>query len=437
MDFLKLVQKKEQKIDNKIIVSTVILVVLIMSVVVFWPTKQKQHLLTYLPANVSFYYHFTSKKELNQVFFAQEIVDTKTIELEKLLAADFLNLQEVLWFQTAGDTTQDSYLLKFSRLPKSFLDNFAKKNSEFKAFSPEKNILVLTKEELATDLAAKPETQEYFSQGISIYWQKNQVPEFLNSLVAIVEPVFIGEDVLLNLQKLPAGGNRLSLLEKRNLDFRDIKYFLSPKEFNSVLAFNSVLSDDLAENISDNLLKTLFDSLPYYNLSTEVIKNRILSGSMIWQKGDGWILASDKAWQDSILDFMKTFKVKEVSKVLADGTAYTELVASDEQAITEHQINGQKVFQIDQLFIFDVGDQHYLSNKKELIEELTLSRHYLKDFVSDCLAEPEVVVGDFVFLSSSDIPSGAIKDYLLTNNISSLKAVSYTTGTVSGLNICF
>ncbi|MFA6466697.1 MAG: hypothetical protein WCV71_02455 [Patescibacteria group bacterium] len=436
MDFLKLVQKKEQKIDNKIIVSTVVLVVLIMSVIVFWPTKQKQHLLTYLPANVSFYYHFTSKKELSQAFFAQEIVDTKTIELEKLLAGDFLNLQEVLWFQTIGDTTQDSYLLKFSRLPKSFLDNFAKKNSEFKASSPEKNILVITKGELAFDLAANQETQQYFSQGISIYWQKNQAPEFLNSLATIVEPIFIGEDVLLNLQKLPAGKNRLSLLEKRNSDLRDIKYFLTPEKFDSVLAFNSILSDEMAENISNNLLRTLFDSLPYYNLSTEVIKNRILSDSMIWQKSDGWILASDKTWQDSILDFMKTFKVKEVAKVLSDGTAYTELVASDEQAVIEHQINGQKVLQMDQLFIFDIGDQHYLSNKKDLIEELTLARHYLKDFLSDCL-DQEATVGDFVSLNSSDIPTGVIKDYLLTNNISSLKALSYTTGTVSGLNICF
>jgi len=436
VDFLKLVQKKEQKIDNKIIVSTVVLVVLIMSVIVFWPTKQKQHLLTYLPANVSFYYHFTSKKELSQAFFAQEIVDTKTIELEKLLAGDFLNLQEVLWFQTIGDTTQDSYLLKFSRLPKSFLDNFAKKNSEFKASSPEKNILVITKGELAFDLAANQETQQYFSQGISIYWQKNQAPEFLNSLATIVEPIFIGEDVLLNLQKLPAGKNRLSLLEKRNSDLRDIKYFLTPEKFDSVLAFNSILSDEMAENISNNLLRTLFDSLPYYNLSTEVIKNRILSDSMIWQKSDGWILASDKTWQDSILDFMKTFKVKEVAKVLSDGTAYTELVASDEQAVIEHQINGQKVLQMDQLFIFDIGDQHYLSNKKDLIEELTLARHYLKDFLSDCL-DQEATVGDFVSLNSSDIPTGVIKDYLLTNNISSLKALSYTTGTVSGLNICF
>ena len=407
-----------------------------MSVIVFWPTKQKQHLLTYLPANVSFYYHFTSKKELSQAFFAQEIVDTKTIELEKLLAGDFLNLQEVLWFQTIGDTTQDSYLLKFSRLPKSFLDNFAKKNSEFKASSPEKNILVITKGELAFDLAANQETQQYFSQGISIYWQKNQAPEFLNSLATIVEPIFIGEDVLLNLQKLPAGKNRLSLLEKRNSDLRDIKYFLTPEKFDSVLAFNSILSDEMAENISNNLLRTLFDSLPYYNLSTEVIKNRILSDSMIWQKSDGWILASDKTWQDSILDFMKTFKVKEVAKVLSDGTAYTELVASDEQAVIEHQINGQKVLQMDQLFIFDIGDQHYLSNKKDLIEELTLARHYLKDFLSDCL-DQEATVGDFVSLNSSDIPTGVIKDYLLTNNISSLKALSYTTGTVSGLNICF
>lgn len=437
MDFLKLIQQKEQKIDNKIIMAMVILLILIMSVVVFWPTHKKNYLLAYLPDNTSFYYHFTTKKDLAQAFFAKEIVQERTVELEKLLAGNFLNLQEVLWFQTSSDTTNNSYLLKFSRLPKSFLEDFAKENFQLKAYSPEKNILLITEKDLVAPLLANEQKQIYFSQGASIYWQKNKAPEFLNSLANILEPVFQGEELLLNWRKLPDGKTRLSLLEKNQSDIKNIKYFLTPENFDSVLAFNSSLGDDLAENISNSLLKAFFDSLPYYNLSSQVIKNRLLTDSIIWQDGEAWLLASDKPWQDNILDFMKTFKVKEVPKVLSDGTAYTELVASDEQTIIEHQINGQKVQQIDQLFIWETQGKYYLSNKKELIVELTTSRRYLKDLWFDCLDDTELEVGDFISFTSQDIPAGSIKDYLLANNITSLKAISYATDTMSGLNVCF
>lgn len=437
MDFLKLIQQKEQKIDNKIIMAMVILVFLIMSAVVFWPTHKKNYLLAYLPDDASFYYHFTTKKDLTQAFFAKEIVQERTVELEKLLAGNFLNLQEVLWFQTAGDITNNSYLLKFSRLPKSFLDDLAKENSQLKAYSPEKNILLITEKDLVAPLLANEQKKIYFPQGASIYWQKNKAPEFLNSLASILEPVFQGEDLLLNWQKLSDGKTRLSLLENNQSDIKNIKYFLTPENFDSVLAFNKTLPDDLAENISTNLLKVFFDSLPYYNLSSQVLKSRILTDSIIWQDGETWLLASDKPWQDDILDFMKTLTVKEVPKVLSDGTAYTELVAADEQTIIEHQINGQMVQQIDQLFIWETQGKHYLSNKKELIAELTISKRYLKDLWFDCLDDAELSVGDFMSFTSQDIPAGVIKDYLLANNISSLKAISYATGTMSGLNVCF
>ena len=123
--------------------------------------------------------------------------------------------------------------------------------------------------------------------------------------------------------------------------------------------------------------------------------------------------------------------------VLSDGTAYIELIAAEQQDIIEHQINDQQVSQIDQLFLWDIGDQHYLSNKKELIEELTTHNYHLASLLDDCLGQIDVRIGDFIYFNNKNILEGPIKNYLLNKNIDSLQMVSYATGTITGINICF
>lgn len=437
MDFLKLVQTKEHKTDNKIIVGMVILVILIMSTVVFWPSSPKHHLLAYLPEDASFYYHWSTKQDMTEDWLAQDIIQERILELENILDDNFLNLQEVLWFQTDGNPVNDNYLLKFTRLPKSFMSDITNQEPDFRIYSPAKNILLINRGELIDNLEFNPDYDENFEQGISIYWQKNKAPEFLGDLVNIIEPAFIGDDVLLNWQKISRTKNRLSLLENRKSDIKDLKDFLIPKEFDLAFSFSSITSDELAENISNDLLKTFFDSLPYYNLDVRVIKDRILSNTMIWQKDDGWILASDTAWQDDILDFIDTLTVREVPGVLSDGTAYVELVASEEQNIIEHQLNGQKIIQIDQLFIWDREDQHYLTNKKELLVGLISHNQYLATFLSECLGDLDARVGDFIYFDTKDISEAQIQEYLLNHNIANLQIFSYATGTIAGINICF
>ncbi|MFA6307271.1 MAG: hypothetical protein WC664_00325 [Patescibacteria group bacterium] len=437
MDFLKLVQKKDHKTDNKIIVATVVLVILIMSLLVFWPNDEKQKLISYLPDDVSFYYHFTSKKVFADQVFNKNIAQERIVELENILEGNFLNLQEIIWFQTDANPANDNYLLKFSRLPKSFLMGMTNKNLDFRAYSPEKNILLINRGKVIDYLEARPEQIEYFDTGVSIYWHKGQAPSFLSDLIDIVEPAFVGNRVLVNWQTLAKGKNKLSLLEERTSEIKNIKEFLMPKEFDFVFAFNSQLADNLSEEIIDSLLKSLFDSLPYYNLDKQVIKDRVLQDAIVWQKDDGWILASDKSWQDNILDFINTLSLEEVSRVLSDGTAYTELVAAEQQNVIEHQINGQKILQIDDLFIWDIGDKHYLSNKQALIAELTSYNYYLGDFLQDCLGNIDAKIGDLVYLRNSKLVDGQIKDYLSSENIEELKMLSYATGTISGLNICF
>jgi len=436
VDFLKLVQQKEQKIDNKIIIIVVFLLLVLISLIMFWPKDAKHNLLAYLPKNVSFYYHITDKKNISQPFFPQEIVQDRISELEDVLGNNFLNLQEIVWFQVDGSLDTNNYLLQFSRLPKSTIDDLATNYPNYIFYSPRKNVLLITQEELPVFVEASQEKEQYFFDGLSIYWKKNESPQFLDSLADVLEPIFVGDEVLLNWHAISKTKHGLRFVENRVLRHKDIGGFLIPKNFDLAVAFTSDISDSLAKDITDNLLRTLFNSLPYYNLSTEVIKNKILSDSILWQRGEDWILASDSDWRDSILDFIKTIKTKEVSKVLADGTAYKELVAADDQAIVDYQINGQTVSQIDQLFIWDIDQEHYLSNSRQLIEELTSYNRYLNTLANDCLGD-DVSIGDFVYLDTQNIVDSPVRQYLLDNNINNLQMFSYTTGTISGLDVCF
>jgi hypothetical protein len=425
VDFLKLVQKKENKTDNKIITGLIILVILIMSAVVFWPSGPKHHLLAYLPDDASFYYHWTNKDTFSESFFGQDLPQDKIAELEEILDNNFLNLQEVLWFKIGGDQT-DNYLLSFSRLPKSFFTDLENREVDFRVYSPQKNVLLINRGEAIDNLEANLEKDIHFENGVSIYWQKTQAPEFLEDWAAILESAFVGGEILLNWQESARGKNKLSLIENNTLEAKDIKNFLTPKDFDLVFGFG----DRLPGILSEGVLKTFFDSLPYYNLNIEVIKDRILTNAIVWQKDDAWILASDRLWTDDILDFVDSFVVTEVPGVLEDGTAYTELMAVTDQNSIDLNINGQKVSQIGDLFIWDIADQHYLSNDRGLIEEISSHNRYLASILGECL-DNDARLTDFAYLKDKSMPKLDMYD------IDDVQLVSYATGTISGLNICF
>jgi len=431
VDFLKLVQRKEHKTYNKIVISMVILVVLIISAVIFWPSSPKHQLLAYLSDDVSFYYHWTNKKTLTKDFFGQEASQEVMTDLELALGNNFLNLQELVWFRT-GKKQSNNYLLRFSRLPRSFVNDFNAPEQKYKPLILDKNVLLLSSEYIISNLEPREEKNIYFEEGISVYWQKTKAPEFLTALVDLVEPVFVGEEILLNWQEPARGKNRISLLENTTSELKDVKNFLTLKDFDLVFGFRGGIVD----NFDIKLLKTFFDTLPYYNLNDEVIKKRILTDTILWQKDDGWILASDRDWQEDILDFIDYFIVEEVPRVLQDGTAYVELVASPNQNIKEHNINGQEVSQIGELFIWNIGDQHYLSNQKKLIENLSSNNQYLGSILDNCLNK-QAEIGDFVYIKDRAVLEQITANYLDDYGIEELQMISYTTSTITGLNICF
>ena len=91
---------------------------------------------------------------------------------------------------------------------------------------------------------------------------------------------------------------------------------------------------------------------------------------------------------------------------------------------------------IDQIFLWDIGEQHYLTNRREMIENLSSDNHYLVNILQDCVSM-DAQIGDFIYLATANLPTGQIKDYLLDNQVSKLEMFSFATGTISGLNICF
>lgn len=436
MEFIKLVQQKDQKSDNLIIVGTVLLVILIMSAIVFWPNGPKHRLLAYLPESASFYIHWMSEDYFYKGFLAENELTQEIADLKNILQGDFLNLQEILWFQTDNNLANNNYLLRFSRLPRSSIEKLQQRYPEINIFSPQKNILLINDGTKIENLEVSDKGINYFDDGISFYWTKGKSPQFLGDIAALVEPAFSSESILVNWQKSQSK-NQFSLLENKAVKNYDIKYFLTPRHFDIALGFNSVLSPDWSNKLSNGLLQNIIDSLPYYNLNQDAIERRILTDSMIWQKDDAWILASYKDFNVDILDFIRNFKVGEQNKVLSDGTAYVELVAADDQTIVEHQIGDQKVIQIDQVFSLNIGQQHYLGNKLELLAELIVEKYSLLDFFQFCGAWPDSNIGDFVYLKTDNLSAGQLKEYLLSNNINYFQAFSYSTGTISGLNICF
>lgn len=436
MEFIKLVQQKDQKSDNRIIIGTVLLVILIMSAIVFWPSGSSHRLLTFLPDNVSFYVHWTNKDYFNQSFLSNETLNREIEELKNVLSGDFLNLQEVLWFEIDNNSANNNYLLRFSRLPRSSVEKLQTRYPDFNIYSPQKNILLINKGNKIDDLQAAEPNGFNFAKGVSFYWVKNQAPQFLQDIAVFLEPAFYGDNILINWQSSQSQ-NRLALREQRPVDMYDIKYFLSPRDFDIALGFNSQLSETWSEQLSQEVLPSIFDSLPYYNLDKDVILERLLADSILWQKDDGWILASYQDFGLDILSFIQNLNVQEERAVLADGTAYIELVAAENQNIINHQIKGQTVRQIDKVFVVDIGQQHYLSNKLELIEQLLSTDYYLQDLFQSCGVLSDGKIGDFVYLNADVLSDGPLKNYLLANNLGNLQAFSYATGTISGINVCF
>ncbi|MCD4761003.1 hypothetical protein K8R42_03850, partial [bacterium] len=106
------------------------------------------------------------------------------------------------------------------------------------------------------------------------------------------------------------------------------------------------------------------------------------------------------------------------------------------QSQIELEHNSQKYYQVDDLYLYPDSDINYLSSKEDLIKDLISQNVLISQAWKGCL-EQEAEVSDFLYLETNQLASGPIKDYLEAKSIETINISSYSTSSISGLQLCF
>jgi len=447
VNFSQLFKEKSKFLDIKVILVIAVLIICLV-ITKLWSVAPQLSARDFLPLNTSFFYEWTSQKSLTDNLPPQLIIFDDQLPMEK---ADFLrqnlgdlfdNLQEAIWFKVAG-SEEDNYLVKFSKLSSKSFKNWHEKHPEVIYYQPSDNILMLTDSvELINSIKGKiigHFTVNHLSKGINIYWQLNQPPDFLYNFSSFLAYSSENPEIFMNIQSVGQKQNKVNLFQINNqpLDIEQNVLFKIPSDFDLAIGFNASSTESLSNFLNKNLLIPIYDGLPYYNLSNQKISQYFLGDNIIFQDDDGWLMINQEDYQQKTLDLADSFEVQEINKVLPDGTAYTELIASQEQTIVEHEFADQKYWQIDGLFGIQLENYYYLSNRQYLIEDLITSDKKINNLWADCLDNSSYRVRDFIFWPTDKLPDIPIKAYLEENNLQSLDIFSYYNSAITGLQWCF
>jgi len=87
--------------------------------------------------------------------------------------------------------------------------------------------------------------------------------------------------------------------------------------------------------------------------------------------------------------------------------------------------------------LIDLAGRYYLSNQEELIKEVITNSRALKNSWQFCLSDQSLLVGDFIDLNFDKLADSSLKNYFLQHNINHLQALSYSTSTISTIELCF
>jgi len=451
VDFLKLVHKREQKADNKIIfglIGLLFLIALFFVLVNFLPKKEYRPLFSYLPADTNFYYHFTDKKVFYQdiledfKIFDSSVATDKVKSLENLLGASFLNAREIVWFRT-DQSDSDSYLIRFSHLQKKSLTQIQNDHSNMYFFQADNDILLVSyslevyneflskeyKDEIAT-------SRSQGSQGIDMYWQLGHLPEFLNDLIPYLFSIFESGDAYANFYRKEDNGLVINLYGTSPIP-RDSSFFQykSPLKPDFVLAFSKYTPQGIKNSLENDLIRLIFSSLPYYNLNSQSIEQAILSGGVIFQRDGAWLIATPLDSSAIILDLVDYYQVKEQKNTLSDGTLYIELLANDNPNKIEYSYKDKTYFQVSNVFVYQEAGINYLSSNEAFVWEIIELSQPLSNLWLNC--QPEAgQVSDFIYLDTNKLDNDQIKEYLSNKGVNKLWALSYYTASHAGLQFC-
>lgn len=435
MDFLKLVQKKENKLDNGIIIFSAIVLFSVIAGILLWPQRDKTSLVSYLPADTSFYLQFSDFKKQwsddkrSEYPFLDQSLEEHFTNLENILASNYLNLEEVVIFQLDREEKVDNYLLRFSRLPKSFVSDGQNISQDFNLYSLDKNVLLIAYQDFDYKTDYDKKEVLFDRPGLNLYWQKEKIASWLKEVSYWLEPLYTDNEIFVNLS-LDNKNTRVFLLQNTTSDLKSTNSFIMPADFDIAFGF---FNNDLQNELP---IKEIIKSLPYTNISQDWINNRLLTDSLYFAKGESWILASYNDWVSDWSYLLSNVKLEEKNRSLSDGTVYVELLASADQGPQKHEINGQELWQIDNLWAWSIGDRHYLSNDRQMMENITSRNVYLDKFFANCM-DKQAILGDFLYIDKNNQENSALKQFLIDNNLEKLQITSYSSSTYQGLGLCF
>jgi hypothetical protein len=448
VDFLRLVKKRDRNLGLGLLVFF-LLIGLGLLFLKISPSKSFPKALDYLPPETNFYYQWVGQEALQPeylgvpVFFVYQVPNIHLEKVRSLLTSSWPAVGELIWFQT---DQAEGYIIQFKdRLPKDFFNNLKKNHPEYFLAHPQSAILLVSaSSELMAKLsspAPRSEAGQLAPAGINIYYQTEQLPQFLLGLHSNLVSLLTKPEVWLNFFLNKNKHGEINIFQKGNAQGLVVQNYWSalrvPKDFTLALGLTASSSSASAEIIKTRLVKPFFTSLASYNLDSRELTKYLDGQAAIFQVGDSWLLVAQKDFKPQLGDLADNLQLKELKKVLPDGTAYVELVTSDEQLIKELDFRGQKFWQIADLFGLNLGGYYYLSNSRPIIEGLILAPGSINSLASLCPSKRQQLINDFIYLQSASLPQGDLKQFLDNYHFQDLELSSFTNHDWQGLKLCF
>ncbi len=434
MNIFSLLHFKKKKINIKIIL---ILVFFIVSIILGFiiPNTSNAEVKDFLPDNTSFYYHWTSKNtflnSFDNPFLDKQLSEDKINNLNDIFNESSNNIQEIIWFRV-GDNKEDHYLLLFSRLPYKFLDEIESDTYLFKKI--DKRIILVTENQEVLDSVSLSDNSKFnistFDKGINIYWKLGYSEDILNNTF----PLLSTRDTFVNISEKKKK-QIINIFQKNNDSFvkKDKSLLQIPKDFDSIISFNSSSTINFSNFVYDNILLSQFYSLPIY-YDDKSVKEYLLKDNIIIQDENSWLMINNDHY--NISNFRNSFNLEEVKKTLSDGTLYTELVFNEEEKSIDHSFKEYSYWQVDNLFGIELNKYNYLSNRQYLIEDILSDYIYLGELWKNYISNTDIVE-DFIHFKVNKLPKGQLREYLEKYNVTSLDLLSYSNSMVKGYVIIF
>ncbi len=416
------------------------------------PKQSSQSLTLYLPANTSFFYHWSDRSSFENLDISKISVinsqepKNKIEELKKLLQNGFIETQEIIWFRTET-LSVDNFLLrldKAERIAKWLSEN----HPEYSYLLIDQEVLLFSIDSaLPNSYASQPKLESInnnLNSGVNIFWSKNTPPNFLADLTAWLKIETGRPDLYANIYQQADGQININVWQSKLKQIINASSTIQwpnqanfPRGADLIFGFGDHAAEQWQSIISQNILEPLFTDLPFYRLSAKKIEEQILKNNFIYLANNSWLMASSEDWQSRINDWAPNLKLKEVKNRLPDGTVYTELVGEQEATVELLQYQNYDYWRLGQLYGAQVGPYYYLSNNESLIQTAFVSTQQIASYLNQCQVSGDYKIIDLAQVNSAKIKNEAIKKALLDQNINNLTVVSYENSAQVGFKACF